>query len=338
MSSSTADLNLPSFVLPCTDPEVRVRFPRCLDADQILQFPAFKIWLRTLNVSLSSQTRNPNHPFKDHPYVLRSIEVQSADFFSSRRRLGFLKLQATITNDFNQHLPGSVFMRGGSVAMLIILTPTDTDDTSSNNDDAAAGEKNSGAHSGGTRLSTEEYVILTIQPRIAIGSLSFIELPAGMIDDSGTFSGAAAKEIVEETGLGISTDDLVDMTQLAISSNNNNPSTNYTTGKCKGKTTTNGQQRDYSEESDNDNNHLQEAIYPSPGACDEFIPIFLARRSMPRDEIESLRGKLTGLRDQGEKITLKVVPLSEVWKVAARDGKTLAAMALYQGLKAEGMI
>lgn len=201
--------------------------------------------------------------------------------------------------------------------MLIILQPTPTTTTISSDDDdddAAAP----------TRRSTdeaEEYVILTVQPRIAAGSLSFTELPAGMIDDSGTFAGAAAKEITEETGLEISTGDLLDMTQLAID-----------TG-----TATSSMQQDQDQDGDTDQ-HLQKAMYPSPGASDEFIPVFLARRSMARDEIESLRGKLTGLRDHGEKITLNVVPVSDVWKVAARDAKTLAAMALYQGLKADGRI
>ena len=59
---------------------------------------------------------------------------------------------------------------------------------------------------------------------------------------------------------------------------------------------------------------------------------------MPRKEIEELQGKLTGLREHGEKITLKVVPLADLWKEGLRDGKTLAAWALYQGLKQHGLL
>jgi ADP-sugar diphosphatase len=44
------------------------------------------------------------------------------------------------------------------------------------------------------------------------------------------------------------------------------------------------------------------------------------------------------LRDEGEKITLKLCRLDELWKVGARDGKTLAALALYEGLKREGKV
>lgn len=46
----------------------------------------------------------------------------------------------------------------------------------------------------------QDRIMLTLQPRIAVPHLSFPELPAGMLDGSGNFAGAAAKEIEEETG------------------------------------------------------------------------------------------------------------------------------------------
>ncbi len=131
-----------------------------------------------------------------------------------------------------------------------------------------------------------------------------------MLDDSGTFAGGAAKEIQEETGLTIPETELIDMTHLAI------------------------HDRDGSQDGEN----LQEGTYPSPGACDEFIPIFLCEKELLRKEIEDMQGRLTGLRKDGEKITLKLVPLKHLWKEGARDGKTLAALALYEGLKREGKI
>ena len=132
-----------------------------------------------------------------------------------------------------------------------------------------------------------------------------------MLDDSGTFSGAAAKEIKEETGLEVSDSDLLDMTKLALES-------------------ADGKQ--------NHDEELQQAMYPSPGGSDEFIPIFVWQKRVPRGELDEWRGKLTGLRDEGEKITLMVVKLEHLWKAGARDGKTLAAWALYQGLKQEGKL
>jgi ADP-sugar diphosphatase len=154
----------------------------------------------------------------------------------------------------------------------------------------------------------DKHVILAVQPRIAAGSLAFTELPAGMIDNSGTFSGAAAQEIMEETGLTIPESELLDMTALAC----------MTPPEA--------------------TEILQNGVYPSPGACDEFIPIFLHQKRIPREQLKEWQGKLTGLRDEGEKITLKVVNLNKLWREGARDGKTLAGLALYEGLKREGKI
>ena len=130
-----------------------------------------------------------------------------------------------------------------------------------------------------------------------------------MLDDSGTFAGGAAKEIVEETGLEIPASDLINLTELAI------PSAS----------------------SDSDE-HLQQAFYPSPGGCDEFIPIFLWQKRIPRGQLKDWQGKLTGLREHGEKITLMLAPLDQLWRYGGRDSKALAGWAFYQGLLKEGKI
>lgn len=133
-----------------------------------------------------------------------------------------------------------------------------------------------------------------------------------MLDDSGSFAGGAAKEIQEETGMEVKQDQLIDLTALAFGDQD-------------------PQQTSYGE-------RLQKGVYPSPGGCDEFIPVFLHQRRIPRDQLKDWQGKLTGLRDHGEKITLKVVRLEDLWRQGARDGKTLAAWALYEGLRKEGKI
>ena len=46
----------------------------------------------------------------------------------------------------------------------------------------------------------------------------------------------------------------------------------------------------------------------------------------------------TGLRDHGEKITLMLCPLENLWRAGARDAKALGAFALYSGLKSDGLI
>ena len=171
--------------------------------------------------------------------------------------------------------------------MLLILQP---DDVSSCSED-------------------EKHVILTLQPRIPAGSLSLAELPAGMLDDAGTFAGGAAKEIEEETGLQVPANELINMTQLALSSG-----------------------------ASDDEEHLQQGVYPSPGGCDEFVPIFLWQKRIPREQMKDWQGKLTGVRDHGEKITLALCPLEKVWQFGGRDAKVLAGWALYTGLRKEGKL
>jgi ADP-sugar diphosphatase len=148
----------------------------------------------------------------------------------------------------------------------------------------------------------EDYVILTIH---LLEVLSFLNCRLACWLIVGQLRGAAAKEIKEETGLEIQETDLIDMTRLA---NEQAGPGNY-------------------------QENLQDAVYPSPGGSDEFIPIFLSRKRMSRTEIEGLKGKLTGLRDRGEKIALRICRLDDPWKMCARDGKTLAAVALYEGLR-----
>ncbi len=137
-----------------------------------------------------------------------------------------------------------------------------------------------------------------------------------MLDDSGTFSGGAAKEIQEETGLSIPESELINLTALALSPSSSSSANNDADSGEK----------------------LQEGVYPSPGGCDEFVPIFLWQKRVPRGQLKEWQGKLTGLREEGEKITLILCPLEKVWRMGGRDAKVLAGWALYEGLRREGKI
>jgi 8-oxo-dGTP pyrophosphatase MutT (NUDIX family) len=255
--------------------ESRLTLETSVSKEQLLEFPAFKAWQNTLKSSLASQYSEQKHPFKKDPYTLRSVTVQSVDYFGPEK-IGFVKINADVRNSKGEYLPGIAFLRGGSVAMLMILRPSDS--------------------------KNERWVVMTEQARIPAGSLRFMEIPAGMMDKSGTFAGAAAKEIKEETGLEVKEKELIDLTQLAL------------------------QEAGVSES-------LQQAMYPSPGGSDEFIAIFLWEKVLDRQEIEDLRDKLTGLRSRGEKITVRLLDYEDLWKVGARDAKTLAAWSLYEALK-----
>ncbi|KAH8588509.1 nudix hydrolase 14 [Bisporella sp. PMI_857] len=264
-----------------------------LSQEQLLAFPAFKNWLSQLTHSLSKQS-SPTHPFHSAPYSLESITIQSADRWGPSKRIGFLKLQATIKNVKGTSLPGGIFLRGPAVGMLVILQP---DDLPKENQD-------------------EKYVLLTVQPRIPCGSLQFVELPAGMVDN-GTFKGIAAQEIKEELGIDIPEKELINLSELAFTSE---PAQTI-------------------EEEDREGQEgLPQAMFPSAGGCDEYIQIFLHEKRVPRSKLKEWEGKFTGLMDQGEMITLKVVKLEDLWLEGARDSKALTAWALYSGLKLKGKL
>jgi ADP-sugar diphosphatase len=269
----------PSFDLDWFNPPAQVRFDTShIIKEELLGFHPFKQWAETLISTLELQRTDVNHPFHANPYTLQSITIQSADWFT-KTRIGFVKLSADIKNDKNETLPGVAFLRGGSVAMLMILRPSDS--------------------------NTERWVIMTEQPRVPAGSLRFLEIPAGMMDATNTFAGVAAKEIAEETGIKLKASELKNLTEMALAG---------VDGK------------DHDEK-------MQAAMYPSPGGSDEFIAIFLWEKILDRQEIENLRGKLTGLRTQGEKITVRILDYELLWRVGARDAKTLAAWSLYEALK-----
>ncbi len=108
-------MSMSTFTLPGSS--LRVNSTPDLTRDELLSFPAFKTWLSTLQKSLARQS-SPSHEFHDDPYVLRQVDIQAVDRFGGGR-LGFIKLKADVSNGRGEKLPGSVFLRGGSVGMLV---------------------------------------------------------------------------------------------------------------------------------------------------------------------------------------------------------------------------
>ncbi|KAI1460153.1 hypothetical protein F4805DRAFT_17221 [Annulohypoxylon moriforme] len=286
-------VSLPPTTITLKPTNIKVELPSGLSEKKFLAFSPFSNWYETLTHSLSLQHVNPKHPFHSDPYSLKSIEIQSFDLFGKppHQRLGFLKLVADVSNAAGESLPGSVFLRGPSVAMLIILVPNDVSKEDKDTHD----------------IWGERYVVLTVQPRIPAGSLEFVELPAGMVDEGGSFAGAAAQEIREELGLEVSVDEMRCMTELADTN-------------AKG------------------DENLPAAMFPSAGGCDEHIAIYMHERRVPRETLKEWTGKLTGLRDHGEKITLKLVKMKDLWQEGARDAKCLSALALWEALRRQGEI
>eukprot|EP01111_Echinosteliopsis_oligospora_P002626 TRINITY_DN1394_c0_g1_i1.p1 TRINITY_DN1394_c0_g1~~TRINITY_DN1394_c0_g1_i1.p1 ORF type:complete len:311 (-),score=84.97 TRINITY_DN1394_c0_g1_i1:22-825(-) len=146
----------------------------------------------------------------------------------------------------------------------------------------------------------KEYTLLTVQPRVPAGHSAFREIPAGMLDGDGKFVGVAAKEMKEETGLDIKEEELLCLTDLASFPDS------------------------------------LPGMYPSAGGCDEFLKLYLYRKFVEPSYIHELEGKLSGLIEEGEVITLKVIPLNELWHVP--DSKALSALCLYRELTLQNKI
>jgi ADP-sugar diphosphatase len=178
-------------------------------------------------------------------------------------------------------LLGKIFMRGGSLAVLVIFRPI-------------------GSHE-------ERWVLMTEQPRIAAGSLSFMEIPIGILDEEGTFRGVAARKIEAETGMIIHDDELVDMRQLAMEG-----SPNLDTSRS--------------------------VMYFYPLSSDEFVSLFVWEKHMERLEIEDLKDKLARVGGQGEIVALKLINYEDMWRLATRDAKSMVSWALYESLKRAGKI
>jgi len=254
----------------------------------------------------------------DPALQVHSIHMQSIDFFGPR--VGFIKFHARATFH-GKPVPGIVFMRGGAVAVLVVLT-----------------------------CEGERWAVCVRQPRIPCGQASFLEIPAGMLDGSGHFSGVAAKELAEETGIVITDEQLIDMTELAYGP------TSSVSAAIRGRRHEKGGAAGSSMVA---TGSLTEAatseaatavalaaavapgahrgMYPSVGACDEFLRLMYYAAPVDRSFLEGLQGKAAGCVEEGEQITLDLLPLEDLW-AHAPDGKTLSALLLYEKLRAAGKI
>jgi hypothetical protein len=126
-----------------------------------------------------------------------------------------------------------------------------------------------------------------------------------MMDDSGLITGVAVTELQEECGIDIDSSELVDLTALAFSEENDGDRGGSSRGPL-------------CEE--------EIGIAPSPGGCDERIRHLYLEKLVTKEELNSVNDRLAGLRDHGELITVRVVPLASLWKTS-RDAKAMMYVA-----------
>ena len=292
----------------------------------------------------------------DPRLCIDAVLLQSVDLFGSR--VGFIKFVASATLG-GKRVPGIVFMRGGAVAVLVVL------------------------HSGGAR-----WAVCTRQPRVPVGAAALLEIPAGMLDGSGAFSGIAAKELAEETGLIVEGSQLIDMSALvyegAVPGRCNATATaaaaevalgpplvaagvsDHLAGAAsEGSVTTDGlgiralaplhgdgaakSRAGLSAASAGDGTSSAASsatapqprrapgVYTSPGGSDEFMRLLYYRADVSAAQLAEMQGRLAGSAAEDEHITLDIVPLEELWW-RAPDAKTLAALLLYEKLRSDGSI
>jgi hypothetical protein len=119
-----------------------------------------EIYSSTMNISTKEELENiinsdlfinwKSRIEKQNEYKVHEIDVQSVDYFG--KRIGFLKVKANCKNHEGISIPGISFLRGGAVAILMILECEGT-----------------------------EFCLLTQQPRLPIGEFPSLEIPAGMV-------------------------------------------------------------------------------------------------------------------------------------------------------------
>jgi ADP-sugar diphosphatase len=139
--------------------------------------------------------------------------------------------------------------------------------------------------------------ILVDKPRIPIGSVTALELPVGRVDEEEErLFGFEINEIEEAFGLQLYMSDLTNLTEEAYAHN----SINNELGMC-----------------------------PSPGHSGEHVKIVHLKKEISKDHLLLMRSKFSEQREQGALVSLRVVPLNEMWKVSA-DMKIMCALFLLE--------
>ena len=71
----------------------------------------------------------------------------------------------------------------------------------------------------------------------------------------------------------------------------------------------------------------------SPGISDERMKLYVYQKKMPEAEILGLRDRLMGVAEEGERIVVQVIAFDDLI-TTVKDAKSLAAIALYNGMPA----
>jgi ADP-sugar diphosphatase len=146
-----------------------VRSMTDVSTDQVKVFKPYRDWYETMH--------GKNGLVGSCHVLMLSHTVSNVVYFGSRP--GFVNLSVdAVYPESGTRLPGAVFLRGGSVAVLMLC-----------------------------RIEGTLHVVMVKQARVPVGKF-ISELPAGMMEDSGRFSNKAMQEVLEETGVVVRRSDM----------------------------------------------------------------------------------------------------------------------------------
>ncbi len=122
--------------------------------------------------------------------------------------------------------------------------------------------------------------------RINVGAVSALELPIASIDndDDETLIGREVEELKKTCHLNFSQSNMINLTQRAYEKN----SVHNASGLC-----------------------------PSLGTCSEYIRIMYMRKEITKNQLNAIRRRLSKTREEGAAMSLRVIPLADMWKVSA---------------------
>ena len=289
---------------------------------------------------------------QDPLLTCRAVHFQSLDMFGPKP--GFCKFKADVYIGDNE-VPGIVFMRGGAVAVLIIL-----------------------------ECDGKEYTILTRQPRASPGTplnFALLELPLPFADAAAATGGGDAESpqgvqpwatailhrlppgachhrwqpaavaatgslpppsrwacfvshfhFDADAGTPIGTSDLPELPagMLDESQYLKGQAIEEIKQEC-GLVLKEADLISLTTLAFGENRGKWRGVFPSAGGCDEWIHLFVHRKRVRKEFIDKLQGRLTGLVNEGEMIKLHLIPTADIWRLSP-DCKAHSAMYLYNEL------
>jgi hypothetical protein len=164
----------PSIYNPSGNVNVTLSKPNAVDGEleRVISSNKFQSWWDRVNRT------------EGKDYLISTIDIRDVNWFG--KHLGFIKADCIVYSLINgeigeKPIPGITFIRGGAIAILVKVKVIET---------------------------SKSYFALTNQIRFPVGEYC-LEIVAGTIDENtGNFSGDAAKELYEEIGMQINGDEL----------------------------------------------------------------------------------------------------------------------------------